>query len=101
MAFVKEHREEDVKALALRTRRDSDVDLPWALDQIQGWQTARRKLPSWAAIDGIIYPPHLSMEQCSSQQTATYKGEILAKWIKQSAVNEYIHIHPIRINTLQ
>ena len=35
MAFVKEHREEDVKALALRTRRDSDVDLPWALDQIQ------------------------------------------------------------------
>ena len=76
LAFVKEHREEDVKALALRTRRDSDVDLPWALDQIQGWQTARRKLPSWAATDGIIYPPHLSMEQCSSEQTARYKCDI-------------------------
>ena len=77
IGFVQEHREEDVRKLALQARRDSDVDLPWALDQIQGWQTARRKLPSWAAIDGIVYPPHLSMEQCSSQQTALYKCSIL------------------------
>ena len=77
IGFVQEHREEDVRKLALQARRDSDVDLPWALDQIQGWQTARRKLPSWAAINGIVYPPHLSMEQCSSQQTALYKCSIL------------------------
>ena len=77
--FVKEHREEDVRALALQARRDDDIDLPWALDQIQGWQTARRKLPAWAAIDGIIYPPHLSMEQCSSQQTAIYKCGIIER----------------------
>ena len=75
--FVREHREEDVRALALQARRNGDVDLTWALDQIQGWQTARRKLPSWAAIDCIIYPPHLSMEQCSSEQTASYKNEIV------------------------
>ena len=61
--FVREHREEDVRALALQAQRDGDIDLSWALDQIQGWQTARRKLPAWAAIDGIVYPPHLSMEQ--------------------------------------
>ena len=77
--FVKEHREEDVRTLALQTRRDGEVDLPWALNQIQGWQTARRKLPSWAAIDGIIYPPHLSMEQCSSEQTAKYKYGIIER----------------------
>lgn len=71
--FVLDHREEDVRALALRGSRDKDVDLPWALDQIQGWQAARRKLPSWVAIDGIVYPPHLSMEQCSSEITARYK----------------------------
>ena len=75
--FVRDHREEDVRALALRGNRDKDVDLPWALDQIQGWQTARHKLPSWAAIDGIVYPPHLSMEQCSSEQTALYKCGIV------------------------
>lgn len=75
--FVREHRNDDVRQLALQARRDGDIDLPWALDQIQGWQTARRKLPSWADIDGIIYPPHLSMEQCSSEQTALYKCGIV------------------------
>ena len=75
--FVREHREDDVRALALKARRYSDVDLTWALDQIQGWQTARKKLPAWAAIDGIVYPPHLSMEQCSSEQTAIYKCGII------------------------
>lgn len=77
--FVREHREEDVRALALKARRDGDVDLPWALDQIQGWQTARRKLPTWAVINGIVYPPHLSMEQCSSEQTALYKCGIVSR----------------------
>lgn len=75
--FVKGHRDDDVRQLALQARRDGDVDLPWALDQIQGWQTARHKLPTWAAIDGIVYPPHLSMEQCSSEQTARYKCSII------------------------
>ncbi len=77
--FVREHREDDVRALALHARRDGEVDLPWALDQIQGWQTARRKLPSWSSTDGIIYPPHLSMEQCSSEQTAIYKCGIVER----------------------
>ena len=75
--FVKKHRDGDVRTLALQARRDSDIDLPWALDQIQGWQIAQRKLPSWAAIDGIVYPPHLSMEQCSSEQTARYKHDVV------------------------
>lgn len=79
IAFVREHREDDVRALALQARRDGEVDLPWALDQIQGWQAARRKLPSWAAIDGIVYPPHLSMEQCSSETTALYKCGIVER----------------------
>ena len=77
--FVREHRDGDVRSLALQARRDSDVNLPWALDQIQGWQTARHKLPSWAAIDGIIYPPHLSMEQCSSETTANYKCDLVER----------------------
>jgi hypothetical protein len=79
ITFVREHREEDVRALALSGCKDSSVDLTWALNQIQGWQTARKKLPSWAAIDGIIYPPHLSMEQCSSETTALYKCSIIER----------------------
>ena len=80
--FVRQHREDDVRTLALKARRD-DVDWPWALDQIQGWQTARHKLPSWAATPGIVYPPHLSMEQCSSEATAGYKCSIIGRWPRE------------------
>ena len=50
--------------------------MPWALQQIAGWQMARRKLPSCAAVEGMVYPPHLSMEQCSSEQTAKMKTNL-------------------------
>ena len=46
-----------------------------AVTQIEGWQQAREKLPAWAAVDGIIYPPKISMEQCSSEKTAKYKAK--------------------------
>lgn len=75
-AFIAAHRHDDVRNLALRYSGVTDVDLPFALDQIAGWQTACKKLPTWAAVDGIIYPPHLNMEQCSSEDTARYKASL-------------------------
>ena len=73
-AFIRSNADGDVRQLALRGTKDPEVDLTFALDQIAGRQTARKKLPSWAAVEGIVYPPHLSMEQCSSEQTARYKA---------------------------
>ena len=78
--FIQEYREKDTRQLALRSARFPDVDMPYALDQIKGWQTARRKLPTWAACDGIVYPLHLSMEQCSSEPTAQYKLNLAMEW---------------------
>lgn len=77
--FIHQHLEDDVRQLALQGGRDPEVDLPLALEQIAGRQKARTKIPSWAAIDGMLYPPHLSMEQCSSEPTARYKAEIAGK----------------------
>ncbi len=77
-AFILKHREDDVRRLALREAGRLDVDMPLALQQIAGWQVARRKVPTWAANDSILYPPHLNMEQCSSEATARYKGLLLA-----------------------
>lgn len=77
--FVRRHADDDVRKLALQGTRDGEVDLPMALQQIAGWQTARRKLPSWAAVEGIVYPPHLNMEQCSSERTARYKAQKVGK----------------------
>lgn len=74
--FVAMHRNENVRELALKAKRVEGLDLPLALDQIAGWQIACKKLSQWASCEGIIYPPHISMEQCSSQFTAQYKSEI-------------------------
>lgn len=79
--FIMLHRNDDVRALALKAAGAKDIDLGYALDQIAGWQTARRKLPQWAATEGIKYPPHLSMEQCSSEQTATYKADVAQRLV--------------------
>ena len=74
--FIQAHADDDIRTLALKAGGREDIDLPFALDQIAGRQTARRKLPSWAATEGITYPPHISMEQCSSEQTARYKADV-------------------------
>lgn len=81
--FIREYRERDIRQLALQANRFPDVDMPYALDQIQGWQIARRKLPKWAACDGVIFPPHLSMEQCSSEPTAQYKLNLAMEWAER------------------
>lgn len=75
--FIREHRHDDVRQLALQAARYPDIDMQLALQQIAGWQTACTKLPEWAATDGIVYPPRLSMEQCSSEATAKYKAKVL------------------------
>ena len=77
--FIRVHAEADVRQLALQGTKNPEVNLTFALDQIAGRQKAKSKLPSWAAIDGMTYPPHLSMEQCSSEQTARYKASIAGK----------------------
>ena len=86
--FIQEYREKDTRQLALQSARFPDVDMPYALDQIKGWQTARRKLPTWAACDGIVYPPHLSMEQCSSEPTAQYKLNLAMEWARRVESSE-------------
>ena len=74
--FIRQHAADDVRKLALQGTKDAAVDLSMALQQIAGRQTALKKLPSWAVVERVLYPPHLNMEQCSSEQTARYKARL-------------------------
>ncbi|MBQ1610391.1 MAG: SAM-dependent methyltransferase [Muribaculaceae bacterium] len=76
--FVKEHAADDVQRLALEVRKHPEVDAHFALDQIAGRQKSRTKLPSWAEVDDLIFPPSVSMEQCSSEATASYKSSLVS-----------------------
>ena len=81
--FISQHANDNIRTLALAAHGKPDIDLPFALDQIAGRQSARKKLPSWHVIEGIIFPPHLSMEQCSSEATALYKQSLLERLVCQ------------------
>lgn len=77
LQFIRAHRTDDVRTLALQARKYPQVDMAAAVVQIAGWQIAEKKVPLWAQTEGIRYPAHLSMEQCSSEITARYK----ASWL--------------------
>ena len=81
--FIREHLLADVRTLALAAHPDG-VDMQYALTQISGWQAARVKVPLWAATDGIVYPKHLSLEQCTSQYIAQYKATEIGKLTGQN-----------------
>ena len=77
LRFIHEHCKDDVRNLALQAPKYPGVDMPVALTQIAGRQAAAEKIPSWYAEEGILYPRHLSLEQCSSEATARYKASII------------------------
>lgn len=78
--YILKNRTANVRQLALQKVPEglSRDDMRYCLEQIDGWQRARRKLPRWAEADGVIFPPHISMEQCSSEATAMYKAKVVA-----------------------
>lgn len=75
--FIREHAGDDVRSLALQAARYPEVDMRVAATQIEGRRLAKSKLPAWAAVEGVIYPVRLSMEQCSSEATARYKASLV------------------------
>ena len=82
--FIQQYRNDDVRQLAFLASKYPEVDAVFALDQIRGRQIAQTKLPRWAAVDGLQYPPHLSMEQCSSEPTADYKAAVARRLASES-----------------
>lgn len=82
--YIDLHRLDDVRTLALRSAPEG-IDIKWCLQQIEGWQKAREKLPRWAGTSGLWYPPVLSMEQCSGEQTAEYKRGIVCRLLPEAS----------------
>ncbi len=75
--FLREHALDDPHRLALLAHRYPDLPIRAIAEQLQSCRKARHKLPEWFATEGLIFPPTLSMEQCSSEATARYKSSLL------------------------
>ena len=77
--LLSQHLHDDVQHLALQRNRFpqlSDADFRFFLQQVEGRQRTRDKLPTFAEIKDWWFPVRLSCEQCSSEATAGYKALI-------------------------
>jgi len=76
--FIIQHKDDDVDSLLLSAKRYPDIDVPYAVDQIEARRRLKNKLPEWYAVsDGLIMGGRVPAEQCSSELTAKYKRSLV------------------------
>ncbi len=74
--FIRTHTHDDVRTLALQAHKFPEVNMEMAIRQLAGRRVLAEKAPSWSIVEGLLYPRHLSVEQCSSEATAHYKASL-------------------------
>ena len=72
--FVQDHLEEDPTGLLFKYQGKVAFDLKMAVQQIAARQKAAKKLPTWSKNLNLLFPASISVEQSSSEQTASYKS---------------------------
>jgi hypothetical protein len=72
--FIRENIEKNPSELMLGSQMPSDWPKAQIANQIKSRQKSRKKLPEWYANDELIFPPPLSVEQCSSEGLARFKA---------------------------
>ncbi len=77
--FIEKNEKENPAQLMLSASVGQDFPLKEAVAQIASRQKAKQKLPEWYATQGLIFPPAISMEQCSSELTATFKAQLFSR----------------------
>jgi len=74
--FISEHEKDDIFALKLQHKHATDIDIDLAIRQIAGKQRIKSKVPLFYRNDEVLYPVQLSLEQSSSEITASYKSTL-------------------------
>ncbi|GIV37043.1 MAG: hypothetical protein KatS3mg032_1422 [Cyclobacteriaceae bacterium] len=82
--FIQENAGLDEQELLLK--HDTLLGLPTRLlaRQLKGRRKAKEKLPLWYQTPGIVYPPAVALEQCSSEITARYKTGLIMPFVGQN-----------------
>ena len=77
-AFVKQHLGQDAMRLRLKKMDQADFSVDLAITQVEArGRRLEKKIPEWCAHERVVFPSLLSTEQCSSQETASYKQRLV------------------------
>ena len=75
--FIQLHANKKVSEIALLLSKQAHLDKDFIINQINGIQKSKNKLPEFHNNPNIIYPATISIEQCSSEETALYKNNVM------------------------
>lgn len=73
--FVQEHLHDAPERVLFKYQGKVPFDLKFAVQQIAARQKVVKKLPSWTARPDLLFPTSISLEQSSSEETATFKAK--------------------------
>ena len=76
--FIANNLNSDITKLILKGSPFEMVSIQELSNQIVSKQKAKSKLPSWFNVKNIYYPPKISIEQTSSETTASYKAKLVS-----------------------
>ena len=77
ISFIENNKTKPLPEIALALSKHPELDKTFIISQINGLQKAKKKLPEFYKNTDIIYPATISIEQCSSEQTALFKGDLV------------------------
>lgn len=77
-AFINANVGKSISKLALQKNPFPEVNWITILNQIEAKTKAKDKLPNWFSAENIIYPSKISIEQTSSEKTASYKASVVS-----------------------
>ena len=75
--FIQQHLNDDTAELLLAARKYPDIDVPFAVEQIEARKRLKGKLPEWYENVELIMGGKVPAEQCSSEVTARFKRHII------------------------
>ena len=72
--YILRHENDDIARLLLSSSGEEGIDLHLAADTLRARRVLNEKVPSFYRNPALVYPGHLCVEQCSSEDTARFKA---------------------------
>lgn len=77
--FIRSIEHEDPGTIVLKQRTIGEFPPVFLAEQVVGRRKAREKLPLYYKTNGIVFPPPINLEQCSSEATAQFKADFVQR----------------------
>ncbi|HXI01270.1 MAG TPA: hypothetical protein VNI52_13465 [Sphingobacteriaceae bacterium] len=75
--FINRNLQDDVTRILFKKSPFKAITTKELAEQIESKYKSEKKLPTWFNSPAIFYPPKMSIEQASSEQTAKYKSTLI------------------------